>query len=76
MNDSLADNVTNKEILNHVLDGEDGPQILSRQEAVMELSKTTGAARTGSVEDTEHESKRLTEAEANVDRSINFSRRK
>ena len=66
VNDSLADNVTNKEIMNHVLDPEGDPQILSRQEAVMEPLKTTGATSAGSVEDTEHESKRLTQAEANV----------
>ncbi|WRX34938.1 hypothetical protein QQP08_027858 [Theobroma cacao] len=66
VNDSLADNITNKEILNHVLDGEGEPQILSRREAVMEPSNTTEATSAGTVEDTEHESKRLTDAEANA----------
>ncbi|XWS28724.1 hypothetical protein CRYUN_Cryun25bG0095800 [Craigia yunnanensis] len=66
VNDSLADNVTNKEILNHVLDSEGEPQILSRQEAVMEPSKTIGATSAGSVEDTDLESKKLIEAEANA----------
>ncbi|XP_022732451.1 uncharacterized protein LOC111286642 [Durio zibethinus] len=69
VNDSLADNLTNKEILNHVLDGEGEPHISSRQEDVIEPSKTTGATSAGSVEDTEHESKRLTEAEFNADLS-------
>ena len=66
VNDSLADNVINKEILNHVIDGEGEAQILSRQEAIMEPSKTIGATRAGYVEDTEHEPKRLIEAEANA----------
>ncbi|GMI97162.1 hypothetical protein HRI_003385500 [Hibiscus trionum] len=64
-NESVADNVTNKEIKNVVLEREGALRILDKLESFMEPSNTTGKTSEGSVEDTEHTSERLAEAEAN-----------
>ncbi|XP_039014137.1 uncharacterized protein LOC120144048 [Hibiscus syriacus] len=64
-NESVADNVTNKEINKDVLEREGALRILNRLESFIEPSNTTGKISEGSVEDTEHKSKRLAEAEAN-----------
>ncbi|KAK8707608.1 hypothetical protein V6N13_058663 [Hibiscus sabdariffa] len=58
--ESVADNVTNKEIKNNVLEREGALQILGKLEAVIESSNTSGE--TSAVSDTEHESKRLANA--------------
>ncbi|TYJ33324.1 hypothetical protein E1A91_A05G095500v1 [Gossypium mustelinum] len=64
--DSLTNKVTNIESLNPVLDGEGEHQILSRQKAVVEPSKTCGATSAGSDKDSKHESTTLTKSEANA----------
>ncbi|KAE8705634.1 putative Sugar transporter 2 [Hibiscus syriacus] len=64
-NESVADNVTNKEIKEDVLEREGALRILGRLESFIEPSNITGETSEGSVEDTEHKSKRLAEAEAN-----------
>ncbi|MBA0836130.1 hypothetical protein Goarm_008367 [Gossypium armourianum] len=64
--DSLTNKVTNIESSNPVLDGEGQHQILSRQKAVVEPSRTSGATSAGSDKDTKHESTTLTKAEANA----------
>ncbi|KAK8596247.1 hypothetical protein V6N13_000895 [Hibiscus sabdariffa] len=63
-NESVADNVINKETKNVVLEREGALRILVKLESFMEPSNTTGKTSEGSVEDTEHKSTRLAEAEA------------
>ncbi|MBA0609296.1 hypothetical protein Godav_021373 [Gossypium davidsonii] len=64
VNESVANNVINKEIKNDVFEGEEALRILGKLEAVIEPSNTTGETNAGSVEDTEDESKRLAKAKA------------
>ncbi|PPR96707.1 hypothetical protein GOBAR_AA23957 [Gossypium barbadense] len=64
--DSLTNKVTNIESLNPILDGEGEHQILSRQKAVVEPSKTCGETSAGSAKDSKHESTTLTKSEANA----------
>ncbi|XP_039012797.1 uncharacterized protein LOC120142118 [Hibiscus syriacus] len=68
-NESVADNVANKEIKNNVLEREGALQILGKLEAVIEASNTTGETSAGSVEDTEPESKRLAKTAFNAGQS-------
>ncbi|KAL1177994.1 hypothetical protein V6Z11_A03G067500 [Gossypium hirsutum] len=64
VNESVANNVINKEIKNDVFEGEEALRILGKLEAVIEPSNTTGETNAGSVEDTEDESKRIAKAKA------------
>nr|KJB19918.1 hypothetical protein B456_003G124500 [Gossypium raimondii] len=64
VNESVSDNVTNKEIKDDVLEG--ALRILGKIEAVMEPLNTSRETSPGSVEDSEHKSKRLAKAKANA----------
>ncbi|KAK5846650.1 hypothetical protein PVK06_002947 [Gossypium arboreum] len=66
VNESVSDNVTNKEIKDDVLEGEGALRILGKIEAVMEPLNTSRETSPGSIEDSEHKSKRLAKAEANA----------
>ncbi|MBA0622724.1 hypothetical protein Godav_008240 [Gossypium davidsonii] len=70
--DSLTNKVTNIESSNPVLDGEGQHQILSRQKAVVEPSKTSGATSAGSDKDTKHESTTLSTSKGESNSSNNI----
>lgn len=69
VNESVANNVINKETKNDVFEGEEAFRMLGKLEAVIEPSNTTRETTAGSVEDNEDESKKLAEAKATADLS-------